>query len=423
MTNSIDLGPKDEKILISVLENLNNLVFGRFSKINEDIDATGASEILVDIAESVNKLVHDLKEFNAFSYELANGRLYAEAPPRYNYLASNIKSLHSQILHLTWQAKRVQEGDYSQSVDFMGEFSEAFNGMIKALDERTRRIEMEMEANRKAREELARSQQMLKMVLENINDIIIVISENDILFASDMAKNELKIVDDESEDPLFLTIMHYTVKSDEIANYDYFDNSRGRWFQIRSIPISWLDIKTAYLYVVSDITERKKNEEELTEMANTDELTGVGSRRRGLKYLNECLMDKTTRPICLCYIDVDGLKTVNDTFGHNEGDRYIRAISTAILDSTRKDDNVSRIGGDEFMVVFVNKSKNHANIVLKRINERLKELEKVFDGQYPLSFSYGIEEIVGYEDLSPEQYIILADKKMYENKRKKRQER
>ncbi|MDR1159083.1 MAG: diguanylate cyclase [Syntrophomonadaceae bacterium] len=420
MMDGVDFKHKDAQILASVSEHLSNLALGRFSKISDDIDATGSSEMVGDIAENVNKLFHDLKEFHVFSSELANGRLYVEAPSRYNYLASNIKSLHSQILHLTWQAKRVQEGDYSQSVDFMGEFSDSFNGMIKALDERTKRIELEMKANHQAREELAASQQVLKTVLENINDIIMVISENDMLFANDIAKNELKIVDNKSEDPLFLTIIQYTIKSDETVNCDYFDNSRGKWFQIRSIPISWLDLKSAYLYVVSDITERKKNEEKLTEMANTDELTGVGSRRKGLKYLSECLMDKNSRPLCVCYIDVDGLKMVNDNFGHNEGDRYIRAISTAILDSTRKDDNVSRVGGDEFMVIFVNKSKSHAQIVLKRINERLKELEKVFGDKYPLSFSYGIEEIVGYDDVSPEQYIILADEKMYKNKRQKK---
>ena len=78
-----------------------------------------------------------------YSAELSQGNLSIEAPGRDNFLCENLKNIHANLNHLTWQAKQVAKGDYSQSVSYLGEFSEAFNTMTKQLKEREEELEEE----------------------------------------------------------------------------------------------------------------------------------------------------------------------------------------------------------------------------------------------------------------------------------------
>ena len=76
-----------------------------------------------------------VKEMKRYSAEISKGNLSIEAPGRDNFLCENLKNIHANLNHLTWQAKQVAKGDYSQSVSYLGEFSEAFNTMTKQLKE------------------------------------------------------------------------------------------------------------------------------------------------------------------------------------------------------------------------------------------------------------------------------------------------
>ena len=78
-----------------------------------------------------------------YSAEISKGNLSIEAPGRDNFLCENLKNIHANLNHLTWQAKQVAKGDYSQSVSYLGEFSEAFNTMTKQLKEREEELEEE----------------------------------------------------------------------------------------------------------------------------------------------------------------------------------------------------------------------------------------------------------------------------------------
>lgn len=91
-------------------------------------------------AQIVNQLVTFMEEIHQFIIPLANGKLRDLKFSSENFLASPFKELHSRLRHLTWQAEQVAGGDYSQRVDFMGEFSDAFNFMIEALDYKERML-------------------------------------------------------------------------------------------------------------------------------------------------------------------------------------------------------------------------------------------------------------------------------------------
>ncbi len=89
-------------------------------------------------AEAMNQLVTFMEEIHQFINPLARGELSDIKWSPKNFLASPFKELHSRLRHLTWQAKQVAGGDFGQRVDFMGEFSEAFNAMIIALERNER---------------------------------------------------------------------------------------------------------------------------------------------------------------------------------------------------------------------------------------------------------------------------------------------
>lgn len=93
------------------------------------------------LGESVNQLIEFIHEIHQCINPLARGELHSTIHlQRTNVLASPFKELHSRLLHLTWQAGRVAQGDYNQRVDFMGDFSEAFNSMVQSLDQKERQL-------------------------------------------------------------------------------------------------------------------------------------------------------------------------------------------------------------------------------------------------------------------------------------------
>lgn len=105
-----------------------------------DIEKT-TNENDYELAILLNRLFSFVQEIQEFILPLSKGKLEdVTVPLPKNFLASPFKELHSHMQHLTWQAKQVANGDYSQRVDFMGEFSEAFNSMIASLDNRERQL-------------------------------------------------------------------------------------------------------------------------------------------------------------------------------------------------------------------------------------------------------------------------------------------
>jgi signal transduction histidine kinase/DNA-binding response OmpR family regulator len=87
-------------------------------------------------------LAECIRETRAFANSLARGDLGAQMPSAGNEIAAPLKTLYSSLKHLTWQAQQIAAGDYSQNVDFMGEFADSFNSMIRQLDQRNRELVM-----------------------------------------------------------------------------------------------------------------------------------------------------------------------------------------------------------------------------------------------------------------------------------------
>jgi soluble cytochrome b562 len=119
------------------------------------------------LVESLNGLILFLGEIHQYVYPLSKGKLQDIGSQRNNYLASPFKELHSRLLHLTWQAEQVAKGDYTQRVDFMGDFSSAFNSMVISLDKKEKALQ-----NLIKKEKLDASKATMRTVHDIVNNFL-----------------------------------------------------------------------------------------------------------------------------------------------------------------------------------------------------------------------------------------------------------
>ena len=177
--------------------------------------------------------------------------------------------------------------------------------------------------------------------------------------------------------------------------------------------------------LIKDICDRKQIEEKLYRFATYDEMTGVYNRRVGIEFLNQELkkMRRGRTFLSICYIDINDLKNVNDNFGHEAGDNLIKFIVQDIKSAMRESDILSRLGGDEFLLIFPDCRLKEVKSIWERVEESLKERNSKADIGYDISASYGFAETDSENALSSDEIIQIADKRMYDHKRQTKEER
>ena len=122
--------------------------------------------------------------------------------------------------------------------------------------------------------------------------------------------------------------------------------------------------------------------------------------------------------LCICYIDINDLKSVNDNFGHEAGDNLILAIVEDIKSAMRESDILSRIGGDEFLLIFPGCKLSEVESIWQRVQKSMNERNNKPETQYNISASYGFVETNSENIIYSDELIQMADRKMYENKRR-----
>jgi len=190
-------------------------------------------------------------------------------------------------------------------------------------------------------------------------------------------------------------------KSGEIKTWDFYSSSLG--------PLP--DGRKSVLSVATDVTTRRELEQKLIKLSFHDELTGLYNRRF---YEEELLRLNTKRnyPLTLLMGDVNGLKIINDSFGHLSGDELLKTTAQVLRQVCRRDDILVRLGGDEFMIILPKTDSKETNDLIVRIK---KELENHKVESIAISISFGQASITS-EDQSIEKVFILAENAMYQNK-------
>lgn len=315
----------------------------------ENIDVSALSEEWKPIGEEVNYIGNSVLELTVFARDISQGTLNGVAPSRSNYLVGHLKELRSALSHLTWQAQQVTKGDYSQRVDFLGEFSVAFNTMIEQLELREQQLKEEVDKNKEIAESTKETNELLYGILDSINNWVVVTSASDgeALFINKAANEYFKKEENlEVKAKLIAKIKQIFSKAPQKK---WEVKHKFRTYAIDSYQMDWAG-QHAFVHLIIDITDKVKKDKMMKEMAYHDTLTGLNNRWYSLEQLNKMIEEDVN--FCVCFIDMDRLKYVNDNFGHNEGDAYIKFISDKLKEYFREDDVICRMGGDEFVVLL-----------------------------------------------------------------------
>ncbi len=192
-----------------------------------------------------------------------------------------------------------------------------------------------------------------------------------------------------------------------------------RWISIAGDPI----IDTAGRFegfrgVGSDITEIRQTQERLTHLANVDVLSGLPNRGRVRQLLGEALRQATTGnvPCAIMFLDLDGFKPVNDTFGHPKGDAVLRAVAKRLVDEVGADGHVGRMGGDEFAIVVPDaQSRKLVEILADRIIKSIKEPYMIDQTEIRIGVSIGCA-FGPIDGATVDDLILKADLALYQAK-------
>jgi diguanylate cyclase (GGDEF)-like protein/PAS domain S-box-containing protein len=192
-----------------------------------------------------------------------------------------------------------------------------------------------------------------------------------------------------------------------------------RWISIAGDPI----IDTAGRFegfrgVGSDITEIRQTQERLTHLANVDVLSGLPNRGRVRQLLGEALRGATTGnvPCAIMFLDLDGFKPVNDTFGHPKGDAVLRAVAKRLVDEVGSDGHVGRMGGDEFAIV-INDAQGRKVVeqLADRIIKSIKEPYMIDQTEIRIGVSIGCA-FGPIDGATVDDLILKADLALYQAK-------
>ncbi len=170
---------------------------------------------------------------------------------------------------------------------------------------------------------------------------------------------------------------------------------------------------------LQDLAELVERELAAIQLATLDELTQI-SNRRGFNTLAQQSLEICYRkniPASLVFFDLNKFKSINDRFGHAEGDKVLMAFANQLRTSFRDSDVFARIGGDEFVVLLTDTSSEHANEILARFHQDIANYNKKTNHGYDIAFSTGIVAVNHKEQLPIETLLDRADSEMYLKKR------
>lgn len=373
-----------------------------------------------DYTPELTKLTTALEKIQTFTLALANGDLTTSLQDTAGPLAGSLKSHQAALKHLTWQATRVAAGDFSQRVDFLGDFSTAFNSMVAELAESHRTM---AQLNQRLQDDIIELQRMSTALRESEERFrLITESASDVIWTIDPQMERFSYISPSVATLLGLSAaealsqpLEALMEIDALAQLrallqriqEQFARSEGtadlaekveleqRSSDGRTIPVEVVVSAIAdgqgqlkeFVGISRDITERKKTEENLKYRSTHDSQTDLYNRA----YFDaeiERIADGRHFPVSFITIDLDGLKLINDTRGHDVGDQLIKAAADILRAVFRADDMVARVGGDEFIAVLTCNDAAATQTAIARIRGHSARYNRDHP-EFPVSMSIG----------------------------------
>lgn len=403
-------------------------------------------------AHELKRLAEYLSVIQRFTLALGNGDLTASLKGVGGPVAGGLKSLQASLRHLSWQTRQVAAGDFSQRVDFMGDFASSFNAMVESLA--AAREEMEC-LNVRLQDDLVRQKEMAE-TLRNKEERFRLITEkvNAVIWSLDAATMRFTYVGPyvgkmrglTVEEALDESFAESLTPDSRLRVTEKMEQKKARYLETGDISVFFDCIEVEqvcrngqiipvemvisaiadqegnlkeYLGISRDISARKAVENELTYLSHHDSLTGLYNRAF-LEVAIRQAVEGERFPLSIIVADLDGLKLVNDTLGHAAGDRLLKGAATVLHMAFRSDDVIARTGGDEFVVLLHGMAENEAIKKLERVRKCENEFNRTQSG-LPLSISLGVATALRGEDIP--RMLGEADARMYAEKALRKQQK
>lgn len=295
--------------------------------------------------------------------------------------------------------------------------------LVGSSEDITRRKEVE--------KNLKQSEEQLRQVTDNMLDMICKTDLNGIIeYASPsysqllgfkeeiVGKNVLDFVLEDDREKVAVN-MQNAISEQISGRLDFrMKTGDGGYIWVESIgSLLYTDGQVSgAVFTTRDITDRKEAEEKIRYYSFHDQLTGLYNRNY---FINEMkrLEDSRDYPIAIISADLDGLKLINDTLGHNMGDLYLQAGANLLKEVVRSSDLLARVGGDEFAMVLPGTDRKAARDLVERIYSHLESYNKKTT-DLPLSISLGLA-VSENKEMSLETTYHDADAMMYKEKLKR----
>ena len=364
------------------------------------LDVDALPEEFKEFGDKLKHFAQDVTDALSLAGDLSRGDLTSPPPPRRNIISSPLKALQASLRHLTWKTRQIAQGDYSQRVDFMGEFSESFNSMTEQVKRKTHSLEQ--------------GNLLLTGVMHYAPIQILVLNEKDeILLANEIVEIEIARHTDYVARILKLVKDAGGVDESGEITIEYIRGVVSRYFLVHIYPLEWQD-SNARAITIHDISNTKNQMDVLEIKAYRDSMTSLYNRAYAMMTLDDFVYEK--RCFSVIFADLDNLKYINDKYGHNEGDMYIITAAKYLNDFSQTA-VTCRIGGDEFMIIVPDIDYDAAYMIITQLAERLQTDDYLTDKEYTYRMSFGVADIRPENNLSVSEILSIADERMYENKR------
>lgn len=194
-----------------------------------------------------------------------------------------------------------------------------------------------------------------------------------------------------------------------------------RWASARFVPLAADGVRTGWIATIDDITDRRRAESELAHQATHDPLTGLPNRTLLEDRLHQACarLRRGTHSVLVLFVDLDGFKEINDTYGHRAGDEVLIEVGRRLRQVLRDIDTIARLGGDEFVAVCEDLDPDGVKAVVARVSESF-EVPMLVDGhRLRVGGSVGVA-LTGDPDVDVGELLARADQAMYRVKRERR---
>lgn len=326
----------------------------------QTLDTSVLSNEFRDLGEGLNFLSHCVAEAREYATGIANGDFIVSHPTKDNPLCWPLKSLCSNLAHLTWQIRQITQGDYNQHVDFMGEFSDAFNLMTEQLKQREYNLDLETQRAEETMRLCMALNTFMQYLMNRLYDPILILDQKSgrILYRNSMALRE------EKDHPEEMKILRSKLSTLECETPVTFGIGTGQHYQVCRFDLAWKN-KEATAYLINRMNEAQNADAELIGMY--DSLTGAFNRNYCLDTIEKYIEQNIK--FTVCYIGFDSLEDMDSI----ETDQFIKQVAASLQEVFQKDGKICRIGKCEFVVLLENYSDNVATLRIKKSHSILKK--------------------------------------------------